>query len=29
MEPKFVHVDLTNDRRKRAYAVVVSAAAAE
>ncbi|MGE0216268.1 aldehyde dehydrogenase family protein [Mycolicibacterium sp.] len=28
-EPKFIHVDLTNDRRKRAYAVVVSAAAAE
>jgi betaine-aldehyde dehydrogenase len=26
-EPKFIHVDLTNDRRKRAYAVVVSAAA--
>lgn len=28
-EPKFVHIDLTNDRRKRAFAVVVSAAAAE
>jgi len=28
-EPKFVHVDLTNDRRKRAYAIVVSAALAE
>jgi acyl-CoA reductase-like NAD-dependent aldehyde dehydrogenase len=28
-EPKFVHIDLTNDRRKRVYAVVVSAAAGE
>ena len=28
-EPKFIHVDLTNDRRKRAYAVVVSAALAD
>jgi betaine-aldehyde dehydrogenase len=28
-EPKFVHIDLTNDRRKRAFALVVSAAAAE
>lgn len=28
-EPKFVHVDLTNDRRKRAYAIVVSADLAE
>ncbi|MDY6871563.1 MAG: aldehyde dehydrogenase family protein [Actinomycetota bacterium] len=28
-EPKFVHIDLTNDRRKRAFAMVVSAAAAE
>lgn len=28
-EQKFVHVDMTNDRAKRVYAVVVSAAAAE
>jgi acyl-CoA reductase-like NAD-dependent aldehyde dehydrogenase len=28
-EQKFVHVDMTNDRSTRAYAVVVSAAAAE
>ncbi|MGJ6121977.1 aldehyde dehydrogenase family protein [Mycolicibacterium sp. Y3] len=26
-EPKFIHVDLTNDRRRRVYPVVVSAAA--
>jgi acyl-CoA reductase-like NAD-dependent aldehyde dehydrogenase len=29
VEPKFVHVDMTNDRSRRAYAVVVSAAAAD
>ncbi len=28
-EQKFVHIDMTNDRAKRVYAVVVSAAAAE
>jgi betaine-aldehyde dehydrogenase len=29
VEPKFVHIDMTNDRSRRAYAVVVSAAAAD
>jgi acyl-CoA reductase-like NAD-dependent aldehyde dehydrogenase len=27
VEPKFVHFDMTNDRSRRAYALVVSAAA--
>jgi acyl-CoA reductase-like NAD-dependent aldehyde dehydrogenase len=29
VEPKFIHIDMTNNRSRRAYAVVVSAAAAE